>query len=253
MTLFDITLPASLAIPVAFLLQEYSNEELSSYQDHNSFSFYHWAITNNDLPKIQELLNHNIDFSICTLNNLVPPNVFITHNLCNNNDYYNIPFTKGGYSAIHLCVLLHSLHRNIALDDFNNSTKGGFKNSSIKEIQLKIFNNLLEKNPNIFEIEDTIGYSVLDYCFLYENIELISLYVENDSSFNALNYVKTQTALNIINNLKFKYAILNKNGGNALAPDGKIIEFLTKKINYESLNNKIENKTVLNAIKKRKI
>lgn len=235
MPLHDLTLQECLNLPISFLLQENSIEDLQQKRDYNSFALSHLAVANNNLSKVNELIANKFDFSICTSNGYISDEILKISNLNLDNQYYSIPFNKNGYCAVHLCILLHSLHYNLVINEYQNS-----KHDQFKEQQMQILKLFLHDEPFIFELQDNNGYTVLDYCFIFENMDLIELAFNADCCFNSLNNIKTSTAINILQSLKIKYSKMNK----VINPqiDDRILTSLEKKLQYENLDNKVPQK-----------
>lgn len=245
MEISELQLPACLNIPTAFLLQEYPKEHLYTFKDSLHFSFFHWAVIQNNVQKVVELLNFNFNYSICTNSNIIPSSIWNHDNIIND---YIIPFNKNGYSPVHLSVFLHKFYDNI-----ENKNSQGNKNNH-KHLQKIIILEFLKFDSSIFSLKDKDSYTVLDYCFLSENIELIELALTYNPNMDALNKVKTETALSIIDTINLK----NKIKVSEFSPESFLVNPLIEKnlkikISYDTLNNSLPLKNVIEYKKLRKV
>lgn len=243
----EFRLPAMLNIPMAFLLQEHSEEKLHNFQDCHGFTFFHWAVATNDVRKVVELLHCQFDYSVCGSTNKIPQEILnnapISVNLIQE---HSIPFCKSGYSPIHLSIFLHTLYMKA-------EGKEGDKAHRARNTQYDIIKLFHAYDTEIFSHEDNSGYTVLDYCFLLENIDLIEYAILHNPSMNGLKAVHTKTALEIIEiyDLKREVPIREFNSDLKIA-NPLIKDSLLKKLQYEKLSSQLPVKLVGNP-KKNKI
>jgi hypothetical protein len=244
--LHDIPFSDLLNTPTAFLLQQYPKEQLFSLKDSYGFTLFHRAVSENNIMKVAELLSFNFPYTTCSYSNILPDDFFIEFKNINKKDnYYSIPFSKNGYSAIHLSIFLHNFYQK-------SDTQSNFKNNKIANIQKQIIEILLNHDSEIFSIQDHDGFSVLDYCFLLEDISLIELGVLKNPSMIGLNKVTCHTALQILDSIELKNQF-DENNINTPSYNSLIKEYLLKKINYEALNIKLSKKNVILYKKTNKI
>jgi hypothetical protein len=196
-----------LLLPVEYLLQEFEKEDLVKAQDDWGWGFMHWAVANNDYIKIKELLEVGFNFNLLSNNVFLPPYFFnilngISGNTIEtqkNGKFRFISFSSGGISPAHLSIALYNQYSTLA----EITQKGKFGFDSLKKDQLNIIEIFTKNN---FEIEDGSGFSVSDYCFMFENMDCIEHILKVDPQFESLRKIKYETAKRIlISYKKYKY------------------------------------------------
>lgn len=219
--------------PLAYLLNVYENNDLSNILDENGWTIMHWAVANADLSKVKELIHFNFDFAKNSSQNYIPLNAYVIADKKKSDNIYlpnKVPFCIKGFSSLHLLVFLFDHYKKLSNEFFY---------SKCADKHLECLKFLVDSNYNILSIYDSNGYSLFDYAFLLENIELIEYLFSKDNTFSTLNRVKLTVAKKIIEVIKIKTnktcdeflvtsldkAILHTNLNKELAP--KIINIKT--------------------------
>lgn len=228
-----IPLTTYLDISVPFLLQKFTKEQFIEYRDEHGWSFLHWLVAYGKSSKMCECIDFGFDLDLQSSHSSLPVS-FLEKHPQNWNKY---TIHQKGFTPLHLNVILHSEYSDI---DDNSKRKIDIHNK--KEEQKNIFHNI---SSNYLTLEDADGLSITDYCFMFENIELIHLVMTKDPTFNSLQQVTTETALNIIQNYLKYHNFSLYHESQEWCKD--IIVVLQKKIEYEKLNHELSTNCVIES------
>lgn len=240
----SIDLSNSLKMPFAYLLQEYSIEELSNHRDSNNYSYLHCAVLNNNLSKVIEIIHSNFPSNLLSENSEIPFNLikkFVPFDFI---DSLEIVFSKEGYTALHLNVFLLNYYTHFQPE------KRAFTIQQFKEEQIKILEAFLDKSPYCIGIQDKKGFSLFDYAFLFQNVFLINKFFEYDPTFNHLYFIKKETALKILDLLKIKQSKNALNNSIIDKINDNLFDNLKKRILFDKLSVDLKHKNKVESINK---
>lgn len=189
--------------PVSFLLKNKSMEQIENLHDDNGWNILHHAVATMNTAKISELEHFNINVSIISNKNYIPEDIYAINDKRKANEkvetFSKIPFTKSGFTAIHLSMFLFNFYQDLSQngsDFFYNSICEKYQNIIKKLINHKT----IEQNP-----VDGDGKTLFDYAFLMENIYLIDTLHMVDPDFSTLKQVDLNIANKIIEVMEVKY------------------------------------------------
>lgn len=230
-----------LQTPMSFILQYNSKEKIETLHDENGWTLTHYSVAEGDISKIKELVHFNFNFGINSSNNYVNTNYFLVNDKKKSPDKIEvlnkIPFNKGGFNAIHLCMFFFNYYTKIGKQTGNDFFYGNLANK-YQDILKILLNNKTIINSNY---QDKSGKSFFDYAFLLENITLIDYVHMLDSEFKTLHKVDLKTAKQIIEVLQIK-----GNEGN----HPHLINKLNSKIFNDKLQSELQIKNVSPEVKK---
>lgn len=226
-----------LEIPLPYLLQLYSKEELMKLTDNEGFGLMHWAVGESNFSKIYEMIDSGFELNIKSNTNTLNLDLQILSQLDEGN--LKINFSDGGLTPLHLNIYLYKQYEK----KYSQSGKGAFQMEILMKKQLEFFKELSSEN---YFFTDNSNLSITDYCFLLENITYLNIIISNDPSLESLKQVTPKTALLIIKNYnKYKQNIKPFNLDNLLS-------LLEKKSQYTDLTSKLNKdivkSTLLNKI-----
>jgi hypothetical protein len=155
-----------------------------------------------------------------------------------------IPFTNEGISPLHLNVFLLNYYTSFKPD------KKSFTIEQFKTEQINILEVFLDKNNDFIGVQDKKGFSLFDYAFLFENINLINQFFYLDPTFNHLHMIKKDTALNIVEILKIKEQkkILHNFSTEKINED--LIQNLKKRLLFDKLSMSFKHKNKIESVHK---
>lgn len=222
-----LSLPDCLNIPMSYLFQEFSKEDLTLVKDDSGWGILHWAVAQKNISKIKELISYG--FPHDKQSNIARfPEHFIKTNLSSSIPYlyyYSIPFAYKGYTPVHLCVFLQSHYSHL----YKQNIKGGHEYSQSETIQRNIYDQFFS---DYYYLEDGSGYTVTDYCFLTENITLLQKIIKKDPTLSSLKKIELTTA----------YDIVEKHKDNIDHNVEIILSQIHKKISFHKLGSSLSHK-----------
>ncbi len=226
--------------PTSFLLKNSTIENLASLFDDNGWTVLHYAVAEANVPKITEFLHFNMNTGTNSKRNFIPSDIYILNDKKKSTDKIEIinkiPFSKNGFTPIHLALFLYNYYTVI-----NKQLGNDFFYSSLVEKYQKILSLFIKGFTKLEETLDIDGKSLFDYAFLLENITLIELLHMNDHEFQTLRKVDYKTAKKILEVMELKH----KEGSHE-----HLLGFLNTVILKTDLDSKLPQKDLKDKINK---
>lgn len=215
-----------LNVPLAFILQNKTINDVEQYYDDNGWNILHHAVAEANINKVKELIHFNFNICLKSRKNFIPNDTYIINEKKKQDKIIllnKIPFSSEGFTPVHLAFFLFNYYTNLSEDFFYKSVADKYQSI------LSLFTNATGFKKAI----DGAGNTLFDSAFLLENITLIDLTHMVDNEFITLNTVKLETALKILHvmNLKFQ--------------DGShqhLIDLINQKIFKEKLDTELSHK-----------
>lgn len=230
-----------LNIPVAYILQNKTVEEVGQDFDQYGWNILHHAIAEADIGKIKELMHFSFNWNINGKFNIIPEYIYQINDKKKATQIKllkRMPYCSNGYTPIHLALHLYNHYNNLCLS-------GEHAYGIHLDNYRKILDLLIKDSVDLKNYTDSDGHSLLDYAFLLENFALIDGFYLKDNNLSSLKKVSTQVAKKIIEIMKLK-----KKFGNNYHYD-PILSALDNKILNESLQSELKtNKTKEKAVNK---
>lgn len=182
----------NLKTPIPYLIQKRIDFQ---FLDSFGWSLMHYAVSLNNVDKVNELLLCDIDFNTNSSTTKIPTSFLITcgkddSNKYENIEFINIPYSENGYTPLHLCVFLQKYYKKRNHPDY--------RKYSI--LQSTIFDKILTKFPKAIYWKDPNSLTVTDYCILSLNLEFLMKIKKIDNDFDSLLSVKPLTCQKIFEN-----------------------------------------------------
>jgi hypothetical protein len=236
-----------LNVPLAYLLQTRTINEIERDFDSNGWSVLHHAIAEADLNKINELIHFSFNWGVNGSSNFIPDFAYQSsekRKTIRTRTLNRMPYCNGGYAPTHLAMYLYEYYSNLASDFFYQNVADNYKN-----ILILLINQKTDWQSHI----DSDGNSLFDHAFLSENTELIEMMQGLDPTFSNLKKINPSVGKKILEVMAIKNKGVLSNSVLAKLNDkiSNINQTLDNKIMHDSLFSDLKvNNTKEKTIKK---
>jgi ankyrin repeat protein len=215
-----------LNVPLAFILQTKTIQDVEQYYDDNGWNILHHAVAEANINKVKELLHFNFNICLNSRKNFISNDIYFVNEKKKQEKFIflnKIPFSHEGFTPVHLAYFLFNYYTNLSEDFFYKGIAEKYQSI------LSLFTNATGFKRAI----DGAGNTLFDSAFLLENITLIDLTHMVDNEFITLNTVKSETALKILHVMNLKF-----NDGS----HQHLVDLINQKILKEKLGNELSHK-----------
>jgi hypothetical protein len=210
-----------LNIPIAYILQSKTVQEIEQSFDSNGWNIMHYAVADANTPKIAELIHFSFNYSINGTRNYIPLSVYSSNEKKKPQKVKlldKIPFCKNGFSPVHLAMFLFHHYNTLSEEFFYQQ---------LAEEYMKVISLFINSETHLESFVDIDGHSLFDYAFLLEDLELIDKLQMVDPSFYSLKKVSAEVGKQIAEVMEIKYKTKGLE---------QVLNALDKKILNDSLN-----------------
>lgn len=187
-----------LNVPLAYILQNRTVEEIERDFDSNGWSVLHHAIAEGDISKIAELIYFGFNWGVNGSTNFIPEFAYQVSDKRKQNRnrlLTRMPYCVNGYSPTHLAMYLFAHYNSLATE---------FSYQKLADHYKDILSALISDKTDWQSHIDSDGNSLLDYAFLSEDVSLIEMMQNIEPTFSNLKKVPPLVAKKILEVMNFK-------------------------------------------------